>query len=104
MCAKPRGSVRAYDNVFLCESLSIAVGKSRKATKYKNIAYLFNTLRCQLFIHQLREFRQCKLASLGMLKFELKADKWILVRPAVVYRYLIYGAEALNHLHYIVVR
>ena len=38
-----------------------------------------------------------------MLKFELKANKWILVRPAVVYRYLIYGTEALNHLHYIVV-
>ena len=28
----------------------------------------------------------------------------ILVRPTIVYRYLIYGAEALNHLHYIVVR
>lgn len=69
VCAKPMGSVGAYNDMLRCQCLGIAVGKSRKATEHEYISYLFKTLRCQLFIHQVSKFLHCKVASFGVLEF-----------------------------------
>ena len=104
VCAKPRDSVGAYDDVSLCECSRIAIGKAREVAENEDIAYLLQALRWHRLLHQDCHLLHCEVASLGMFVAKLKRCKGILLCPTVVNGDLIDRLEFQNSLHHIVCR